>query len=337
MGISKTEIAALKGLCITMIIIHNVVHLLTPVHENEFQFNPDHVTGLFTWFETQPVANFFSFWGWLGVSLFLFASGYGLSVKYDSRSLNTGQWIKRHYLKLQLLLLPAHVAYLAMMLVCNPHAVDGINVLLEQLFLLNVLAPATISPGIFWYIGTAFQFYLWYLWFRKLNNVQLILIAVCSCLAVALLPTEYVSYIRHNSIGWMPEFIFGMLLARSNRDLLICHSRAITIGIACLGVILLAFSKYTFMLSGACFVYLLLAYRKRLSRMQLLLYAGNVSASLYVVHAVIRQIVSVSLAVSRHDLNMSATGTSIIVLIMSLACAIPYQALYANVCQKWLH
>lgn len=329
MTITKAEISALKGISIIMIIIHNTVHLLVPVHENEFQFNPTHVTLFFSQFETQPFSNFFSFWGWLGVSFFLFASGYGLSVKYGNRPLQVRQWVKRHYLKLVLLLLPAFAVYLAMRIYYDWKSVNYIECLLEQLLLLNIINPHAIQPGIFWYIGMAFQFYIWYLWFRKQSGNQLVLIALCTTLAIALLPSAYVSYIRHNSIGWMPEFVFGILLARSGQESIVFHGRALSAGFALLGITLFALSQYTFMLSGMCFVYLLLIYKTQFSKVKILLYLGNCSASLYVVHAVVRQIMLA--VIIREGWNLPAAIVSVIVLMIAIMCAIPYHRMYTQI------
>ena len=151
--------------------------------------------------------------------------------------------------------------------------------LLEQLLLLNIINPHAIQPGIFWYIGMAFQFYIWYIWFRKLSGNQLALIALCTTLTIALLPSAYVSYIRHNSIGWMPEFVFGILLARSEQESIVFHGRALSAGIALLGIVPFALSQYTFMLSGVCFVYLLLIYKTQFAKMKILLYLRKISAS----------------------------------------------------------
>lgn len=120
MYISKTEINAIKGLSILTIVIHNVVHILTPVVENEFHFSRPAVTTFIECFCDYPITYFFSFFGWVGVSCFVFASAYGLSVKYDHKEINILQYLKRHYLKLFLLLLPAFSIYIADKLILTP-------------------------------------------------------------------------------------------------------------------------------------------------------------------------------------------------------------------------
>lgn len=43
MEITKKESIVLKGLCITSIVMHNVLHVLTAARENEFTFKSDNV------------------------------------------------------------------------------------------------------------------------------------------------------------------------------------------------------------------------------------------------------------------------------------------------------
>lgn len=163
--------------------------------------------------------------------------------------------------------------------------------LLEQLLLLNVIHPHLIQPGVYWYLGVALQFYLWFLWLRKLSNKSLILIVLCSCLLlVAFVPERYVSYVRHNSIGWIPEFIVGMLLARYSHVVIGRYYRCVVLFLCVLFTILFSLSRHTFFLSGLCFIGILLMIREYIAKSKILLYLGGISASVYVVHPVIRQI-----------------------------------------------
>lgn len=293
MKITNIESTAIKGLCIILIVMHNVLHLLTAACENEFFFKLENVTFFLGNFWDSPFSLLFSFYGWLGVSFFIFISGYGLSVKYGHDNLFSWKWIEQHYLKLILLLFPAFLTYLLLILYKNPSYIDYWHIkyfVMEQLLLLNIVHPNLIQPGVYWYLGLAFQFYLWFLWFRRLSNKSLVLIALCSCLLVVFVPENYVSYVRHNSIGWMPEFVFGMLFARYSHVVIGKYYRCIIFLLCILFVILFSLSKYTFFLSGLCFIGILLMIRNYIAKSRILLYLGGISASIYVVHPVIRQI-----------------------------------------------
>ena len=291
MRLGRDEITALKGLSIIMIVLHNVIHMMCPVHENEFSFSQSNVTALLENFCSMPVSSFFSFFGWLGVSFFIFASAYGLTVKYGDRPLPVIAWLRQHYLKLFLLMLPAFAAYIAMSLYRHPQGlVDFIYFAIEQSLLLNILNPYAIVPGVFWYIGIAFQFYIWYLVLRRASDKQLILMALCSCALVAFLPQHYVSYIRHNSLGWMSEFAAGILLARHPHAVLKIKRPWTMACICILAAALLSFSRYTYMIAGLCFTGALLACKELMAEAGALLRIGKISASIYIVHPVVRAV-----------------------------------------------
>ena len=325
MEITKKESTALKGLCIISIVMHNVLHLLTEANENEFTFKSDNVTFFYDNFLDSPFSYIFSFYGWLGVSFFIFISGYGLSVKYGHDNLFSWKWIKQHYLKLILLLFPAFLTYLLLILYKNPSYIDYWHIryfVMEQLLLLNIVHPNLIQPGVYWYLGLAFQFYLWFLWLRKLSNKSLILIALCSCLLVAFVPEKYVSYVRHNSIGWMPEFISGMLLARYSHVVIGRYYRYVVLFLCVLFAILFSLSRHTFFLSGLCFIGILLMIREYIAKSKILLYLGGISASIYVVHPVIRQIWLDYILPSYNDFHpLILTG---IILLISIGVSALY-------------
>ena len=67
------------------IVVHNFCHLLpNAAHENEFFFDVGNdqffLAHIFT---SDFVVQLFSYWGHLGVPVFVFLTGYGLSQKYE--------------------------------------------------------------------------------------------------------------------------------------------------------------------------------------------------------------------------------------------------------------
>ena len=334
MLITKKESTALKGLCIVSIVMHNVLHLLTAAKENEFAFSSDNVTFFFYNFWDSPFSYTLSFYGWLGVSFFIFISGYGLSVKYGCNDALSQKWIKQHYLKLVLLLFPAFLVSLSFTLYKYPNQgiVDYGYFMLEQMLLLNIVNPYLIQPGVFWYIGIAFQFYIWFVWLRKLSTKYLMLIALCSCLLVAFLPMNVVSYIRHNSIGWMSEFVFGILLARYRNVAIGQYHRYVLFSLCLLLTILFSISRYTFFLSGLCFIGMLLIFRRQIAKIGLLLFVGEISAYIYVVHPVVRQVWFGYILPPLTELPPPMTAGAI--LLVSIVFSIVYSRLYVKADKK---
>lgn len=337
MNITKQETSALKGLCIIMIVLHNVIHQATPpLAENEFQYAESNVSAFYAMFFDAPLTYFLSFFGWLGVSFFIFISGYGLTSTYGTSGLNTCRWITRHYLKLELLLFPALFVFFLLQFYYNQGQINCVTYLLQQSLVLNVINPGKIVIGIWWYIGMAFQLYLWFLLLRKVPAKYLIAIALASCLLIGLLPQTYVSYLRHNSIGWMPEFIFGMLAAR-NMNMKINKWQAVMLAIAAIiATIAFSLSRYTFFLSGVSFVTLLLVGRTFITKSKTLIYIGKISASLYVVHAVVRWVYNIT---ARHveALNtLPIIVSGLIVLFVGICVSVIYNYCFTTLCKRWL-
>ena len=102
-GIAKNENLALRGICISLILLHNLVHNVVPFTENERFFDPEKADFFINNLMSHPILGSISYLGWLGVPVFFFLSGYGLSMKYESTISNAFTFIKNHYLKLLLL------------------------------------------------------------------------------------------------------------------------------------------------------------------------------------------------------------------------------------------
>ena len=86
--LNRAECAALRGLAIIGIFLHNYCHWLPGiVRENEYQFFQRNVDGLGRvisnpdWLLPMHIVSFF---GHYGVPLFFFLSGFGLVKKYEA-------------------------------------------------------------------------------------------------------------------------------------------------------------------------------------------------------------------------------------------------------------
>lgn len=349
MNITRTQTSALKGLAIVLIVMHNVIHILSPVKENEFEFIKAHVSTLLSALPHSPTESLFSFYGWLGVSVFVFISGYGLTVKYGYGKFNPYRWIASHYLRFILLMLPCYVLYIAYNHHLDPLNPIDYNLLLkQQLLLLNLHTPEAISPGVYWYLGMAIQLYAWFLLLRSLSSRWLGIITVACWAIIAFSPELMVTWLRHNSIGWMTEFTLGILFARYSSDTHISdHCETIYHGgnypttfsswksalfsaTVCLALVFLSsLTRYTFTLSGAFFVLMLLPFSTLLSRSRILFYLGSISAALYLVHPLVRRVIVHY--VHKFDIDIFPTFSALAVLLFSIACAHFYTLLLRQI------
>lgn len=233
--LSRAECAALRGLAILGIMLHNYCHWLAlAVKENEYTFNMGKSRGL--WYViTHPDANLpvhiVSYFGHYGVPVFLFLSGFGLVMKYEQNATpgrtGTGneatawQFIRHHYAKL-FTMMAAGFAFFALVDRLTPGAFrfHADNIIAQLLMLINLLPrpDRIIWPGPYWFFGLMMQLYIVYrlVLYRRSWRVAVALVAVCWLMQALCEPTdEALNRLRYNCIGGMLPFCAGVLLART--------------------------------------------------------------------------------------------------------------------------
>ncbi|MCR4583226.1 MAG: acyltransferase [Prevotella sp.] len=237
----------MRGIAILAIMLHNYCHYVKGiVKENEFQFLDGHCDRLWDALsspdEFLPM-DLLSFFGHYGVPVFLFLSGFGLVRTYESSSdFSKGQdglqgkecaagnpspgeswwsFLSYHYLKLLRMLIVGFVLFLMVDAVTPgrfPFHWD--NVIAQQLMYINVLPEPDkiIWPGIYWFFGLMFEFYIVYrlLLYRRSSWLVVAMIAACWLLQVFCDPDgDAINRLRYNFIGGMLPFGLGMLVARA--------------------------------------------------------------------------------------------------------------------------
>ena len=145
--LSRTESAALRGIAILGIILHNYCHFLGfAVKENEYKFDPARPMQFFDKlfsFDSDLFIHFFSFLGHYGVPVFLFISGYGLVKKYEAAPGGDGlawAFIKKHFLKLFRLMFIGYLVFIGIYLLRHS---DG-----AQVYSWDHVRPSTFSISI---------------------------------------------------------------------------------------------------------------------------------------------------------------------------------------------
>ena len=96
---NKKECSELCRIAIISIMLHNYCHWLPlAVPEDEFSFDVEKYIQFWTLSSWDTLfIQFFSFWGHLGVSVFVLLSGYGLVLKYDNTTINRKSFFVNHY------------------------------------------------------------------------------------------------------------------------------------------------------------------------------------------------------------------------------------------------
>lgn len=281
--ISKKENLGLRGLCITLIVLHNLVHNRVPFIENEKWFDILNADYFINHIFGHPILGLISYLGWIGVPIFFFLSGYGLSKKYGSRIPNTLLFIKDHYLKLLLLAGPI------ILLKNIVHVTPPLNVLGELTFLNNVFGDYEIHPGAFWYLRVAFQFYIVYaLLLRRIPVKWLLIFSFVVMCSFLLFDNNTVKLMKYHSVGWMLDFSLGVFVAQHGQWLKRIENIFCSIALLAL-VLFSSVNGYAWYFSSTFAVLFFLSIKRHLTN-RVMIFLGSITAFLYVTHTLIMEL-----------------------------------------------
>ena len=305
--LTRAECAALRGLAIIGIFLHNYCHWLGPVvKENEYTFsqhNVDWLTAVMASPDGLLPAHLVSFFGHYGVPVFLFLSAYGLELKYG-RSLYAPafRFVAYHWKKLFSMMIVGFVAFVLVDAVTPGSWHYTVTQVLAQLVMVNNLLPDPdhqIWPGPYWFFGLMLQLYIVYrlLLYRRHWAVTALLMAVCVGIQLCLPPMgEAINSYRYNFPGGMLPFGAGILAARIiDRPLTISTPTlaAVTVLLSLLAIVtscsVIGWTLTPIVIIAAC-----AALAKLLARAKSIMWAavwmGEISAALFVCHPITRKI-----------------------------------------------
>lgn len=175
--LNKNQCNALRGLAIIGIFLHNFCHWLDSkyvVLENEYNFFMKNSNRMWEYLTGGNIdvylpVQFFSFFGHYGVPVFLFLSGFGLVMKYESpgsEKSNAFQFIIYQWKKLFRLMILGLLVSLFVYAVYNSYySHDWWGYFVAQIMLfINLLAhpAANIIPGPYWFFGLMMEVYVIY-------------------------------------------------------------------------------------------------------------------------------------------------------------------------------
>ena len=248
--LSRTETAALRGIAILGIILHNYCHFLGfAVKENEYKFDaarPMQFLDRLLALDSDLFIHFFSFFGHYGVPIFLFVSGYGLVKKYEATApLNPpsrgttgaakaslegrfgGAFIKYHFLKLFRLMIIGYLVFIGVYLLRHTDGAEVYSwdhVLTQLTMTINFLyfdPDHIIKPGPYWFFGLMLQLYVLYILVihRWRSNWLLLALTLGSVVleACSVNSQDWLNYVRYNFIGGLLPFCMGVWVSRRER------------------------------------------------------------------------------------------------------------------------
>ena len=226
--LDKKDTAILKGLAIAAIVFHNFFHLVIPVHENEFSFDPARFSVFLHYFvhPATTIQSFFAFYGHFGVQVFIFLSAYGLAKTHwdDTESWSSFMWnrIKKLYPMFGLAVL--FWALLAIIQIGPVNLIKGSG--LEIMCMLagfSTLVPGMGFPpiGPWWFIPFIMQFYVLWPLLRKLTmklGWPALVVLSIACYAIAHYANPVLGHwsisLAMTPIGRMRVICLGIIAAR---------------------------------------------------------------------------------------------------------------------------
>lgn len=301
--LSKEECSALRTIAILSIVVHNFAHKLPgSAVENEFAFNIDHTKYfLNNVLSSDFIIHIFSFWGHLGVPIFVFLSAYGLSMKYGNNEvINRKHFLFSHYKKLFFPLLFGSLAYLIIMyFVEGAFSFPVARFVTQCTMLLNLIYPHELnfSPGPYWYFGMTMQLYVVYVFLVYKKSMKWLLsLTILSFVILVILQNEYriLVWAKCNVIGWLLPFAIGIWASRHSTFSTLFSGKSKVASSFISSIILFAFSSnyYLWILIPAVTVCLAISFIKivPISIWKQINIVGVNSMYIFVVHPLIRDI-----------------------------------------------
>ena len=320
--LTRAECAALRGLAIIGIFLHNYCHWLGPVvKENEYTFsqhNVDWLTAVMASPDGLLPAHLVSFFGHYGVPVFLFLSAYGLELKYG-RSLYAPafRFVAYHWKKLFSMMIVGFVSFTIVDAMTPGRWHYTLTQVVAQLAMVNNLLPDpdhNIWPGPFWFFGLMLQLYVVYrlLLYKRHWAWTAGAMVVCLGVQLAFAPeSEALNWYRYNFMGGMLPFGLGLLYARYGNRIILTNLNTLSLLVSvvfCGFMVMWMSASYLLWSVVPLVVCILCVYVvKLLSQaarrpvgawlMERLVWMGEISAALFVIHPVMRK---VFIPISRH-------------------------------------
>ena len=320
--LTRAECAALRGLAIIGIFLHNYCHWLGPVvKENEYTFsqhNVDWLTAVMASPDGLLPAHLVSFFGHYGVPVFLFLSAYGLELKYG-RSLYAPafRFVAYHWKKLFSMMIVGFVSFTIVDAMTPGRWHYTLTQVVAQLAMVNNLLPDpdhNIWPGPFWFFGLMLQLYVVYrlLLYKRHWAWTAGAMVVCLGVQLAFAPeSEALNWYRYNFMGGMLPFGLGLLYARYGNRIILTNLNTLSLLVSvvfCGFMVMWMSASYLLWSVVPLVVCVLCVYVVKLLTqaarrpvgawlMERLVWMGEISAALFVIHLVLRK---VFIPISRH-------------------------------------
>jgi len=220
----------IKAIGIILIVFHNFMNWTNSIGNNEMQLDPERIFTLVNFIEKNPLKTidaFLSYFGYFGVQMFIFISGYGLSKKFTEKNFNLAFPSYKKYIIGRLIKVYALILFGTS--ICFIFFVYNIEMYMRSVSLTLIgirnLSYRSMFEGIgpWWYFVLAIQLYIifpfiYYIVNRYGKKGFYILLLISYLLIYSVWPVaEYFNVpLFGNFLGHLPEFVLGVAFARIN-------------------------------------------------------------------------------------------------------------------------
>ena len=301
-----------KGLFMLLIIWHNAIHPLFRPDRicNEINYSFSRIVLFIDTLKSGDLSlfsNISSFLGYVGVIIFLFFTGYGLTLSLEKKNESYKSFLFKRIIKIYIPIIFASIFILLTISIIgiNYGTIKNFNIwefIFLRFFMLGNFYHEAIFPGPWWYLGTTIQFYiifhLIYMGYKKYGLKILIYISLFSYLFVFLSNLYLQDFIlaKYLVIGWLPEFSLGIYLASTPEIKISMRTKLSLIIITFLIFVLGQVNSIIWLFSStSCLIFLVLIMPEILKLIDLLklkkvfIYLGNISVYLFLLNGFIRE------------------------------------------------
>lgn len=343
--LSRSECNIMRGFAILAIISNNFGHLLNGIiQDNEFVYDYNNVVGFLEQLKA-PTSNFWldllAFYSPFGVMLFIFLSGFGLTLKYENGNVNSvthKEFVFDHYRKLFQMQMKGLALFLLVMFVFDPDYIVYFRHLLGQLFMVENLNPVDqkILAGPYWFFCMIMEIYLIYrfvIYRRSTTFITIVILLSLFVMSVCAPNGDTIRYLRINFCMALLPFGMGVLLARyGNLFIHIVENRIYCIlAIVVFGALLTLckFNFYSWLFMPIFIIGVSIPLTKLLCQSKQLTYifgwVGALSGVIFVVHPIVREILF-----QRVSLHGSYYGMFFVYLFLTIALSVILKPLFVK-------
>lgn len=343
--LNREECNVMRGFAIMAVASNNFGHLIKDViQDNEFVYDYSQVTAFLEALKLPSQIlplDFLAFFSPFGVMLFIFLSGYGLTLKYEKgngKQIDHKTFVIDHYTKLFQMQIKGLAMFLLVMFIFNSNYIVYFRHLLGQILMVENLNPIDpiILAGPYWFFGMIMEVYIIYRFaiFRRSSSfviavslLSLILMAFCE-------PNgETIRYLRINFLMAILPFCLGVLVARYESFLQLLYGNRMRCWISLVFfLILLTISKfnfYTWLVMPLFIVGLSISLAKILfSSHQISVvfeWIGRLSGIIFVIHPIVREIL-----IERTNQSGNYYGMFFVYLLMTLVLSIIFKPIFSK-------